>query len=81
MGRLRKEFLDRVDAVIDRLLDAADALASQRISSRIIEQVYASTTSIGANVWEADAAMSRKDFCRSLSISLKEANECRFWMR
>lgn len=80
MGRLKPELLDRVNAVVDRMLDAADALASKKVSSRIVEQMYSCTTSVGANAWEADAAMSRKDFCRCLGISVKKANECRFWL-
>jgi four helix bundle protein len=38
-------------------------------------------TSVGANVFEADEAMSRKDFCKSLAISVKELNESRYWIR
>ncbi len=44
-------------------------------------QVLRSGTSIGANVEEADAAESTQDMVHKLKISLKEAQETRFWMR
>ncbi|OGS20643.1 MAG: four helix bundle protein [Elusimicrobia bacterium RIFOXYA2_FULL_39_19] len=47
----------------------------------ISKQLLRSGTSIGANVEEAIAAQSRKDFVHKLSISLKEARETRYWLR
>lgn len=44
-------------------------------------QLLKSGTSIGANMEEAMAAQSRKDFISKLSISLKEARETRYWLR
>ena len=40
-----------------------------------------SATSIGANVEEAIAAQSKRDFLSKMSISLKEARETRYWLR
>lgn len=39
-----------------------------------------STTSIGANIIEAQAASSKKDFINFLSYSLKSANETKFYL-
>ena len=47
----------------------------------ISKQLLKSGTSIGANVEEAIAAQSRKDFISKLSISLKEARETSYWLR
>jgi len=44
-------------------------------------QVLRSGTSIGANVEEATAAISKKDFTAKMSISSKEARETRYWLR
>jgi four helix bundle protein len=44
-------------------------------------QVLRSATSVGANVEEADAAESALDMVHKLKISLKEAQESRFWLR
>ena len=45
------------------------------------KQLLESGTSIGANVEEAAAGQSRKDFLAKMSIALKEARETRFWLR
>jgi four helix bundle protein len=78
---LHAEFLDRVERFADRVLDVTDALEFKRVSRRIMDQVAASGTSVGANTFEADEAMSRKDFCKALGIANKELNETRFWLR
>jgi four helix bundle protein len=44
-------------------------------------QVVRSATSIGANVEEADAAESKRDFIHKMSIAHKEARETRYWLR
>jgi|SRR5437868_11588576 len=44
-------------------------------------QLLRSATSIGANVEEAIAAQSRKDFISKMSIASKEARETRYWLR
>ncbi len=45
------------------------------------KQFYRSATSIGANVAEASAAHSKKDFAAKMSISSKEAREALYWLR
>ena len=47
----------------------------------ISKQLLRSATSIGANVEEAIAAQSRKDFIHKLSIASKEARETRYWLK
>jgi four helix bundle protein len=47
----------------------------------ISKQLLRSGTSIGANVEEATAAISKKDFIVKMSISSKEARETRYWLR
>ena len=37
-------------------------------------------TSIGANVFEAQHAHGKQDFIAKLEISLKECNECLYWL-
>jgi len=43
-------------------------------------QLLRSGTAIGALVREAEYAESKKDFIHKMSISLKEANETRYWL-
>jgi len=45
------------------------------------KQLLRSGTSIGANVEEATAAFSKKDFAAKMSIASKEARETRYWLR
>jgi len=45
------------------------------------KQLLRSGTSIGANVEEAIAAQSRKDFISKMSIASKEARETKYWLR
>ncbi|PIW69021.1 MAG: four helix bundle protein [Ignavibacteriales bacterium CG12_big_fil_rev_8_21_14_0_65_30_8] len=47
----------------------------------ISKQLLKSGTSIGANVEEAIAAQSRKDFINKMSIAYKEARETNYWLR
>ncbi|MEQ8364037.1 MAG: four helix bundle protein [Cyclobacteriaceae bacterium] len=47
----------------------------------ISKQILRSGTSIGANVEESQAGISKKDFTNKLSIASKEARETRYWLR
>lgn len=47
----------------------------------ISKQLSRSGTSIGANVEEATAAQSKKDFATKMAIASKEARETRYWLR
>ncbi len=46
----------------------------------ISKQILKSGISIGANVQEAQAAQSRKDFIAKMSIASKEARETKYWL-
>lgn len=45
------------------------------------KQLLRSGTSIGANIEEAMAGFSKKDFTHKMSISSKEARETKYWLR
>lgn len=47
----------------------------------ISKQLVRSATSIGANVEEAQAAQTKKDFAAKMSIASKEARETKYWLR
>ncbi len=47
----------------------------------ISKQLLRSGTSIGANIEEAIAAQSKKDFLHKMSIASKEARETSYWLR
>lgn len=81
MGRLREDFLHRIESFCDTALDACDVLEQARRSPRLIGQFGACSTSVGANAYEAAEAVSVKDFRRALGIAIKELNESKFWIR
>ncbi|HEX8846453.1 MAG TPA: four helix bundle protein [Pyrinomonadaceae bacterium] len=47
----------------------------------ISKQLLRSGTSIGANVEEACAGQSKKDFLSKMSIASKEARETKYWLQ
>ena len=63
-----------------KIIDLYKKLISEK-EFVISKQILRSGTSIGANVEEATAASSRKDFINKLCIASKEARETRYWLR
>ena len=47
----------------------------------ISKQLLRSGTSVGANIEEADAGVTKKDFTNKMSIASKEARETLYWLR
>lgn len=46
----------------------------------ISKQLLRSATSIGANIHEANYAISKADFINKMHLSLKEASETEYWL-
>jgi len=46
----------------------------------IVKQLLRSATSIGANIIEAQAGSTKKDFTNFFNYALKSANESKFWL-
>src|SRR3989338_6162180 len=57
-----------------------EGLPKDYIAETIGKQLLRSATSIGANIIEAQASSSKKDFAHFYSHSLKSANESKFWL-
>jgi len=64
-----------------RLCRELKELQEQRKEFLLSKQCLRAGTSIGANVEEASAGQSRKDFLSKMSIASKEARETRYWLR
>jgi four helix bundle protein len=56
-------------------------LKQDSINRPIINQIVRSSTSIGANYMEANAASSKKDFKNKIYICKKETQETKHWLR
>ncbi|MBR1498265.1 MAG: four helix bundle protein [Bacteroidaceae bacterium] len=63
-----------------RIVNLYKCLRDERHETVMSKQIIRSGTSIGANASEAIAAESMDDFVHKLTISLKEANETKYWI-
>jgi len=63
-----------------KVVDLVDSLPNRRSCWTMADQLMRSATSIGANIIEAQAASSKRDFVNFLSYALKSANETKFWL-
>jgi len=63
-----------------KIIKFVASLPNQRIYWIISDQLLRAATSIGANIIEAQAASSKKDFIKFFEISLKSANETMYWL-
>ena len=64
-----------------RIVKLYQYLCEEKKEFVLSKQLLRSGTSIGANVSEAERGQSKPDFYAKLAISLKEANETRYWIR
>lgn len=55
-------------------------LASQKNEYVMSRQLLRSGTSIGANIHEANYAVSKADFISKMQIALKETSETEYWL-
>ena len=62
------------------LIKFISSLPKKSNLSILTNQLLRSGTSIGANIVEAQAARSKKDFANFYQIALKSANESRYWL-
>jgi len=76
----KKEFKLRVYKFVLRLLKFLNAVPNNIVIIEIKKQCVRSGCSVGANYFESEAAISRKDYQNFFHISLKSANETKFWL-
>lgn len=62
------------------IIEAYKKMAEQK-EFVLSKQLLRRGTSIGANVEEANAAQSKKEFIAKMSIASKEARETKYWLR
>ena len=64
-----------------RIVNLCRLINEEKHEFRIADQMFRSGTSIGANVAEAQCAITKNDFVAKTYISLKECNETLYWLR
>ena len=65
----------------EAIIDFAKAIPQNPITNRIITQLIGAATSVGANYAEADDAVSKRDFLKSIGTCRKEARETKYFLR
>lgn len=63
-----------------RIVNMYKYLCFEKTEHIMSKQLLRCGTSIGANIAESEHAQSKADFLSKLSISLKEANETKYWI-
>ena len=70
-----------VDLSIEFSINIVNALDNIKGHYSIVNQLERSSTSIGANIHEANYAHSKADFVAKLQIALKECYESEYWLQ
>ena len=65
----------------EAVIDFAKPIPQNAVTNRIINQLVGAGTSVGANYVEADDAVSKKEFLKSIGTCRKEARETKHFLR
>jgi len=65
----------------EAVIDFARSIPQGPMTNRIISQLVGAGTSVGANYVEADDAVSKRDFLKSIGTCRKEAREAKHFLR
>ena len=65
----------------EAVIDFAKSIPQDAVTNRIISQLVGAGTSVGANYVEADDAVSKKEFLKSIGTSKKETREVKHFLR
>ncbi|KKS91378.1 MAG: CHP02436-containing protein [Parcubacteria group bacterium GW2011_GWB1_46_8] len=77
--RFKKEFIERLIGFSISVIECTNRIDKGNLWP-VKDQLIRSATSIGANVVEAQASSSKKDFVHFFEIALKSANETLYWL-
>lgn len=76
----KKKLIQRSFMLARKAITLADTFPNKRSAWIIADQLIRAITSIGANIIEAQAASSKRDFVNFLNHALKNGNESKFWL-
>lgn len=80
-SEFREKLIKRARSFSLGVMRYADTLPSGNVSFGVMaRQVIRSSTSVGANIVEAQGASTEKDFSHFLTHALKSANETAYWL-
>ena len=70
----------RTKALALHIIAVCDDVDTKKGRGVLVNQIVRSATSIGANIHEANYAVSKADFVNKFHIALKECNETEYWI-
>ena len=79
-AKFKNEFKKRIYTFALQIIKFIDNLPHNTTCDTISKQLIRSSASIGANVIEASAASSKRDYTNFFNHALKSANETKFWI-
>jgi four helix bundle protein len=65
----------------EAVIDFAKTVPQNAVTNRIVNQLVGAGTSVGANYVEADDAVSKKEFLKSIGTCKKETREVKHFLR
>jgi four helix bundle protein len=65
----------------EAVIDFAKTIPQNSVTNRLINQLVGAGTSVGANYVEADDAVSKKEFLKSIGTCKKETREAKHYLR
>ena len=74
------ELRTRTMAFALHIIAVCDEIDARKGRSVLVNQIVRSATSIGANIHEANYAVSKADFINKFHIALKECGETEYWI-
>lgn len=76
----KSNLLERTKHFAVKTINASSQLPKNPVGFALADQLVRAATSIGANLVEAQEAVSQKDFVFKINHSLKEAKETQYWL-
>lgn len=78
--KFKENFVNRLVRFSVEVIGFAQEIKKQPVLWPVADQLVRSATSIGANVVEAKASSSKKEYINYFQIALKSANETKYWL-
>lgn len=80
-GRFQGSLVDRSFEFGAAVLDVVDCIPNRTKGWVVAKQLASSGNSVGANISEADEALTEGEFIHRCGLARREASESRYWLR
>ncbi len=79
-AKWKKDFVSRLIKFSVSIFRLCDHFRENRTLWALSDQLVRCSSSVGANVVEAQSASSKRDYIKFFEIALKSSNETRYWL-